>query len=154
MKWNLLLLIWAFLPLTAMAEQDDVKTAKAWVDAHAPDCTLTDGYACADVTEDDFVSRRSGRLSVPGNYLQAWQIALDDFNQLPDLELQYKSLKHYRIGFTESAEDYIVLFDALLLPRIDEHGNPESILTVTYGRSTKYWIDKKTLQIKKRLFLK
>ncbi len=142
------------LPLTVMAEQNDMTTAKAWVEAHAPDCTLTDGYVCADINEDDFIGRRSSRLSVPGNYLSAWPVAKADFDQIEDLSPQQKSLRHYRIGFTENADDIIILFNALLLPRINANGQPDGILTVTYGRSTKYWIDKKSLRIRKRLFLK
>ncbi len=150
-KWLILILI---TPLSVMAEQADVKAARAWVDAHAPDCTLTDGYVCAELEEDDFVSRHDNRLSVPGNYLLAWEIAWRDFQQLPDLDERRKSLKHYRIGFTENADEYIILFDALLLPAINDLGQPDGILTVTYGRSTKYWIGKKNLQINKRLYLK
>ena len=146
----------AFLlfPLSVMAEQDDVAKARAWVEAHAPDCTLTDGYVCSDTTEDDFVGRRGNRLSVPGNYLLAWATAKADFDQIDDLAPARKALKHYRIGFTENATDVIILFNALLLPRINAAGQPEGILTAAYGRSTKYWIDKKTLKIRKRLFLK
>ncbi|RTZ58242.1 MAG: hypothetical protein DSZ32_02550 [Gammaproteobacteria bacterium] len=150
-KCLILLLI---TPFSVMAEQADVRAAKDWVDSHAPDCTLTDGYVCGEFIEDDFVTRHDSRLSVPGNYLLAWETAWRDFRQLPDLDEKRKALKHYRIGFTENADEYIVLFDALLLPAIDDNGQPNGILTVTYGRSTKYWIDRKTLRINKRLYLK
>lgn len=137
-----------------MAEQPEVTESIRWIENHAPDCTLDDGYVCTDVTEDDFLSRRPGRITIPGPYLAAWSVCYADFQSIPDLSAEQKRLRHYRISFSESKDAYIVLFSALLLPRINADGEPDGILSVSYGRSTKYWVDKKTGKISKRLFQK
>ncbi|MDA9982401.1 hypothetical protein N9H39_06620 [Gammaproteobacteria bacterium] len=118
------------------------------------DCTLTDGYVCANTEEDDFMRPESWQRMIPAVYMRAWQIAYEDFRQIADLSAEQKDLKHYKIGFTENDTQYIVVLLGLALPYIDEQGEPQGITSAVFGRSVKYWIDKKTNQIAKRLFYK
>lgn len=117
-------------------------------------CTLTDGYVCADVEEDSFMQPESWQRMTPAAYMQAWQIAYEDFQQISDLTQEQKNLRHYKVGFTENDAQYIIVLLGLALPFIDEQGKPDGIVNAVFGRSTKYWIDKDSKQIVKRLFYK
>ncbi len=136
-----------------MAEQEDVLRSRDFVRGLSATCTYTDGYVCAELREDDFLTPDSERRLVPGAYLAAWEVARRDFSSLDDLTREQKDLKHYRIGFTENDRHYVILFRALLLPRLVD-GKPQGVMQVTYGQTTKYWIDKTTLMISDRKFLK
>ncbi len=116
-------------------------------------CGFDHGYVCLDRVEDDFLSLESHDRMVPGNYMKAWQIAAADFAGIPDLEDEQRNYKHYKFGFTENQEHYIVLFQALLLPAMED-GQAIGPSRGTYGRTTRYWINKKTLTIDNRLFYK
>ena len=133
--------------------QESVEISKAYVAALDTECTLTDGYVCKQVEEDDFLSRESGQRLVPGPYLQVWQVCLTDFQGLTDLSTEQKQLRHYKIGFTETDGEYIVLFQGLLLPEVVD-GKATGVIRAVFGLSTKYWVDKKTLTINKRLYLR
>ena len=135
-------------------EEHSLPASIEFVDRLDLDCTLTDGYVCADVEEDSFLMPDSWQKMVPAPYLRAWQIAYDDFRRIPGLTDAQKDLTHYKVGFTENESQYIVLLLGLALPYIDDNGNPNGIVNAVYGRSTKYWIDKKTNEIAKRLFYK
>ncbi|HEC13386.1 MAG TPA: hypothetical protein ENI80_09100 [Acidiferrobacteraceae bacterium] len=137
----------------AMAEQKSVTMSKEFVSHLGQDCTLTDGYVCLNPEEDDFLRPSDNRKLVPGPYLQAWPVAYKDFLGIEELNDSQKQLKHYRIGFTEDANHYIIHFGGLMLPHIVD-GKPTGVMGVTYGLSMKYWIDKKSLKVKKRLFYK
>lgn len=113
-------------------------------------CTYTDGYACAEPPAP-LASRAQLERMVPAVYLRAWAVAYDDFRNLADLTPEQKDLKHYRIGFSEDGDQYVVLFRGLLLPEIVD-GRPRGVLRAVFGRSTEYWIDKGTLKISKRLY--
>lgn len=117
-------------------------------------CTLTDGYVCADVEEDSFMQPESWQRMTPAAYMQAWQIAYEDFQQISDLTQEQKNLRHYKVGFTENDAQYIIVLLGLALPYIDKQGKPDGIVNAVFGRSTKYWIDKDSKQIVKRLFYK
>jgi hypothetical protein len=120
-------------------------------------CVLTDGYRCAKISEDKFLTRSGQAGLVSGNLLRAWQSAVDDFQSQPDQTREQTRLKHYKIGFTESADHYIILFQALLLPMVEKvEGKTEvvDLLRETLGRTTKYWIKKENFQVDTRLFYK
>ena len=106
-----------------------------------------------DVSEDDFLNAAAHQRMIPAVYLPAWQVCYEDFRSIPDLTDGQKDLKHYRIGFTHNDGEFVLLFQALLLPEMVD-GAPRGTIRATYGRSTKYWVDRRTLKIKKRLFMK
>ena len=117
-------------------------------------CTLTDSYVCVGSREDDFLQPDSWQRMVPAVYMRAWQAAYDNFLNIPDLSLEQKDLKHYKIGFTENENNYIVVLLGLAMPYVDDHGEPKGITSTVFGRSAKYWVDKDSNQIVKRLFYK
>lgn len=133
--------------------QDSVKQSMEYVESLGDDCTYDHGYLCLEATEDDFTARDADRGLVPGPYLAAWQASYRDFLEIPEMTAEQKRLKHYKIGFTESDTQFIILYQGLLLPRL-ENGEVVGTMRATYGISTKYWIDKTTLAIDKRLFLR
>ena len=117
------------------------------------DCVFDHGYRCKEIQEEDFLDKGAGRRMIPGPYLEAWQASYEDFRAIPELSDEQKQLKHYEIGFTQNETHFIVLFQGLLLPDIVD-GQPVGIIRSTFGLSAKYWVDRKTLQVSKRLFLK
>lgn len=117
-------------------------------------CALDHGYVCRDQHEtDNFESIESNNAMIPASYLQAWQVAAADFAKLEDIEPERRELKHYKFGFTEDDQHYIIHFQALLLPEI-KAGKPEGIIRATFGLTTRYWIDKSSMAVTKRLFYK
>jgi hypothetical protein len=86
-------------------------------------------------------------------YLSAWQVCYDDFLAIPDLDDEQKELKHYKIGFTHSDAEFVVLFQALLLPDLVD-GVAQGTIRATFGRSMRYRVDRRTLSINERLYLK
>ena len=137
---------------SVVVRDDSLERSREFVRNLELDCTLTDGYQCAEVTEDDFLNPDSWKKMVPAPYLAAWQSCYDDFRRIPDLSAEQKELRHYKVGFTENQTAYIVLFQGLQLPFVDEEGQPTGIAGAVFGRSVKYWVDKKTLKIIKRMF--
>ena len=119
----------------------------------ADGCGFDHGYECLDKPQDDFIGRKSDQEMIPGNYLKAWQVAVSDFLALEELDSGQKDLKHYKFGFTESAEHYIVHFQALLLPELDQ-GKVIGTIRATYGLTMRYWINKSNMAVEKRLFYK
>ena len=135
-------------------EQDSTQRSIDYISQLDLDCTLTDGYVCADIEEDSFMQPESWQKLIPAAYMLAWHAAYEDFRQISDLTEEQKDLTHYKIGFTENDSQYIVVLLGLMLPYIDEQGNPNGITSAVFGRSTKYWIDKRSNEIVKRLFYK
>ena len=133
--------------------QESVKQSIDYVRNMQVECTLDHGYRCIEVQEDDFLGVDADRNMVPGPYLKAWNVCYEDFQSIPELTPEQKELWHYKIGFTENETHFIVLFQGLLLPEIVD-GKPAGTIRATFGLSTKYWVDKNTLRISKRLFLK
>lgn len=125
----------------------------AYVAGLPDDCVYDHGYRCMEVSEDDFISPRPDRAWTPGPYMNAWLVSYRDFQQITEMSAQQKELKHYKIGFTGNHTQYIVLYQGLLLPEL-KNGKVVGTMRVTFGITTKYWIDKKTLKIDKRLFLR
>lgn len=133
--------------------QDSVRQSMEYVESLDDHCVYDHGYACLDPGGDDFAERGTDAGLVPGPYLEAWSVSYRDFVKIPGMSDEQKRLKHYKIGFAENATQYIILYQGLLLPRL-ENGEVVGTMRATYGISTKYWIDKKTLAIDKRLFLR
>lgn len=133
--------------------QDSVKQSMAYVETLDDGCVYDHGYRCLEAPEDDFSHPDPGRAWTPGPYLDAWSVSYRDFVEIPEMNGAQKQLKHYKIGFTENDTQYIILYQGLLLPML-ENGAITGTMRATYGISTKYWIDKATLTIDKRLFLR
>lgn len=117
------------------------------------DCTLTDGYICAEINHDDFSGHNNAQIMLPGAYIPAFIVCYEHFKGIKDLSDDQKNLKHYKIRFTEDNENFIIQFGGLLLPDI-KNGKPDGIILAVYGRTTKYWVNKKTLKITKHVFSK
>ncbi len=114
------------------------------------DCAYDDGYVCREeVVEDPFESSESNDKMLPGAYLKAYSVAQADFASLNHLSEEQRNLKHYKIGFTENATDFIVIFRALVLPNLTD-GKPDGYSHGSFGITTKYGIDKKTYAISDR----
>jgi len=133
--------------------QESVKQSMEYVSGLSDDCVYDHGYQCIEVSEDDFLRRDPDRSWTPGPYLEAWSVTYRDFLAIEEMSAEQKKLMHYKIGFTENDTQYIVLYQGLLLPRL-ENGKPAGVMRATFGLTTKYWVDKKTLNIDKRLFLR
>lgn len=133
--------------------QESLRQSIEYVQGLDIDCTLDHGYRCLDVEEDDFLSHDSDSRLIPAIYLGVWPVVHADFMALEDLSEEQKELKHYKIGFTESESDYVVLFQALLLPAVVD-GEPSGLTRSTFGQSMKYWVDKTSMQIRERLLLR
>lgn len=133
--------------------QESVQKSIDYVRSMQIECTLDHGYQCKQVREDDFLGLEADQRMTPGPYLKAWQVSYEDFQALPELTDEQKELKHYKVGFTENETHFIVLFQGLLLPEIVD-GRPVGTIRSTFGLSTKYWVNKDTLEISERLFLK
>ena len=138
-------------PTTTMAT-DNFEELKEYAASVVTSCVLSDGYVCEKITEDNFLSAPSQDKLIPAIYLSAWTKAYEAFNSLEDLTVDQKELKHYKIGFTETDADYIILFAALLLPARILNKVPEGFNTATFGRTTKFWINKETLSVTKHLY--
>ena len=151
-----LILLACCIFFTAMANKPVAsrELLENYVKTIVPACTLSDGYQCLDVEEDDFLSRESLDQLTPGQYLLAFKVAYEAFSELPELTIEQRHLKHYRIGFTESADSYIILFMPLLLPQNVENNKPVGYGTATFGKTVKFWVDKQSNQVTKHLFYK
>jgi hypothetical protein len=139
--------------MNAMASDSAYERARAYVADLVPDCTWTDGYVCVAPVQDDFLDREATARMVPGSILRAWDVCYRDFLAIDDLTEAQKDLRHYRIGFTEDDEHYIVLFSGLLLPYIDADGKPDGVVNAVFGRSVQYRVSKQDLVIRQRLYL-
>lgn len=142
-----------FLAISMNTQGDDRYSDAVKFAADKDGCGLDHGYRCVQRKEDDFIGLESDQRMVPGNYLKAWQVAVADFVTLEELETGQKDLKHYKFGFTETADQYIVHFQALLLPELKD-GEVEGTIRATYGLTVRYWISKNNLTVEKRLFYK
>lgn len=137
------------IPANAMDHDATLKNSKNYVRALQDDCVRIDGYECANKS----AIREFGNAILPGNYLKAWNICYDDFLKIEDLTEEQKQLRHYKFRITEDKEHYLVEYQGLLLPHIDQ-GKPKDVIMSVFGRSTKYWVRKDTFEIAKRLFYK
>lgn len=140
-------------PLPAAAVQPSVERSMEYVRGLDDDCLYDHGYRCIELPEDDFTGFEPDRWRIPGPYLEAWSVSHRDFLAIPEMSDEQKRLRHYKIAFTENDEHYIVLYQGLLLPLL-ENGEVTGTMRATFGLTTKYWINKSTLRIDKRLFLR
>lgn len=148
-----LVLAVCLIPSTGVAMQESVKRSMEYVSQLDDNCVYDHGYRCIEVTEDDFTSRDPDRPWTPGPWLEAWSVTYRDFLDIEEMTRDQKNLMHYKIGLTENDTQYIVLYQGLLLPMLTD-GEPDGVMRVTYGLTTKYWVNKETLEIDKRLFLR
>ena len=130
-------------------------SAEEYVAGLPDNCVYEDGYTCAPEAtgETGFTAAidSSGMLSTV--YLRAWNVSWEDFQQLDDLSDEQKKLKHYRVGFAQDDNNLIVVLRPLLLPWM-EGGKPAGLSRGTIGPGVKYWIDKQSYTINKRLYQK
>ena len=162
-KFKLLAVLGALLnvansaPAFSSENMEEVLARSMEFAAQTSGCALIDGYRCQKNKEEDFLTAAGQSLMLSGNFLKAWQVAFADFANQKDQTLEQLKLKHYKIGFTESSDYYVILFQGLLLPVIETHEGKEvvvGLLRSTYGRTTKYWITKSDLRIDSKLFYK
>ena len=153
-KKLILLISCVFISAMATKPAASREDLEDFVKTIIPTCTMGDGYHCIEVTEDDFLNPESLDKLTPGQYLLAFTAAHQVFSDLPELSIEQRHLKHYRIGFTESADSFIVLFMPLLLPERIEDNMPVGFATATFGKTVKFWVDKKSNQVTKHLFYK
>ena len=119
----------------------------------ADGCAFLDGYVCSPPKNSDFLNAEAQERMISGNLLKAWQAALTRFQSRPEKIEGQSDLKHYKIGFTESADHYIVLFQGLLLPQV-EQGAAVGFLSQSLGPSIKYWVRKDDFRVEKELLFK
>ncbi|MEE9448099.1 MAG: hypothetical protein V3V09_09075 [Arenicellales bacterium] len=115
-------------------------------------CTYDDGYICAPRDEQSL--KFNQQEMVPAVYLTAWQVAYEGFLRHESLSAKQKDLQHYKIGFAESADHYIVIFRALLLAEKDENGNVIGLSRGSVGKSIRYEVDKANMQVQRWQFYK
>lgn len=139
------------LAVTHAQETDSEAQQSLKLIENAPtDCILGDGYVCDPVSEMSLTLEQK-RL-VPAHYLEIWPIVYVDFKAMDELSEAQKEFKHYRIGFAEDAQHYIVMFRALLLPGAGDATESTGLVNATFGKSMRYLVDKKTLQIVSRQY--
>lgn len=141
----------AAIPAGAM--QDSVEQSRQYVERLDKQCVFDHGYVCRAMPGDNFGAPGRDRDMIPGAYLKAWSVSYQDFLRIPEMTDKQKQLKHYKVGFAENATQFIILYQGLLLPML-ENGKVVGAMRATYGLTTQYWIDKATLAIDKRLFLR
>ncbi len=84
---------------------------------------------------------------IPGEYLQAWLVAYEDFRRIKGLSNAEKRLEHYFIYFSQDGRYWFFSFTALLPEGKDPRlGQPE------FGTDVSYWVEKETLHIVRRQF--
>ncbi|MFC1665536.1 hypothetical protein ACFL17_07915, partial [Pseudomonadota bacterium] len=137
------------ISINATAHDAILKQSTNYILSLKNNCTRTDGYKCMDKGAIENLKK----TLLPGNYLKAWSICYQDFLNIQDLTEEQKQLRHYNIRITEDKEHYVIEFQGLLLPYV-ENGRPVSVLTGIFGRETRYWVNKDTYAISKRLFYK
>ena len=137
---------------TSFAQTPDAATTRAldYVGNLNIECTLGDGYQCEPVSEMQLTVEPQ-RL-VPAEHLEIWPLVYVDFKSMDELSEAQKQFKHYKIGFGEDAQNYIVILSALLLPEVNEAGETTGLLRSTLGKSMRYLIDKTSMQIVSRQY--
>jgi len=147
---------WMFLSLfllTGTSHANDIATASREFVETLDGCGFDHGYVCRSQQESNFLGVEADKMMVPGNYLKAFDIAVKAFQSAEDIKPEQKALKHYKIGFSENAQQYIVHFQGLLMPEIKD-GKVVGMTRGIYGQTTRYWINKQTLTVDQRLFYK
>ncbi len=153
-QWRkLLVCLSSVLVTSAMASNkaNDLKL-DAFISGLDAKCAYTDGYQCHQ-SDPSFYSQQSQQALVPAAYLSAWAVTSAAFAELSDLTEAQKDLRHYKIGFAEQDDQIVVLFSAIFLPYL-EGDKAEGVSTGVFGQSIKFWVDKETMAITKKLYLK
>jgi len=136
-----------------MSKASPLNDMKQYVESLQDTCFYDDGYVCAEPSDTKFYKQTLNQQLISALYLQAWPAAYELFNELTELTKKQKDLRHYKVGFAEDGEHYIVYFGALLMPYI-ENGKPVGVSRNTYGKSVKIWVKKSDKSVNKYLFLK
>ena len=140
-----------------LVNMDEVLERSKKFAAQASGCALIDGYRCVHSKEQDFLTAAAQSTMLSGEFLKAWLTALTDFSNQKDQTPEQLDLKHYKFGFTESSDHYVILFQGLLLPVIETRDGEDvvnGLLRTTYGRTTKYWVTKGDFKVHSKLFYK
>ncbi len=141
------------LCISPVASSDDPVAAGREFAIATDGCGLDHGYRCVPVGEEDFTGLEADRRMLPGNWLRAWQVAQADFRATPDLPEEARALKHYKFGLAETADAYVVHFQPLLTPMVED-GEVTGIARASIGRQARYWIDKTDFSVARRQFYK
>jgi len=136
-----------------MSNASPLDSMHKYVESLQDTCVYDDGYACAEPSDTQFYQQTINKQLIDARYLQAWPAAYEKFDGLAELTKKQKDLRHYKIGFAEDSEHYIVYFGALLMPYIED-GKPVGVSRNTYGKSVKIWVKKSDKSVNKYLFLK
>lgn len=115
-------------------------------------CTYGDGYQCESMDEAQLILNQ--QRMIPAIYIEFLPQIYRDFRAIEDLSDDQKNLKHYKIGFAEDDDHYVVILSALLLPEINLQGEKTGLLRTTFGRSMRYLVNKKSLKITARHYYK
>lgn len=151
--WQWLLVLMIFMPGSGMAMQDSVKRSMEYVDQLDHSCRYDHGYVCLPKVDDDFTGPDPQHPWTPGLWMQAFSVTYQDFLEIEEMTADQKALVHYKFGFSETQTQFIVLYQGLLLPLL-EGGVPVGVMHATYGITTQYWVDKASMEIDKRRFLR
>jgi len=92
----------------------------------------------------------NNEIILDGEKLIAWNICYSSFLKIEDLSKEEKKLENYEIEFHEDNKYYIILFS----PKLLSEEKAKSLNKMVLGRETKYWVDKQSFKIAKRLFYK
>ena len=135
------------------AENTTMREMQDYIESLPENCHYEDGYVCSEASDINFYQQVVNNQLVHARYLQAWSAAYQGFIGLPELTDKQKNLLHYKIGFAETEQDYVVYFSPLRMPYI-ENGQPQGVSNVTYGQAVKFWVNKTTGKVSKHQFLK
>ncbi len=138
--------------LTVAADEETAQSRR-YVQSLSGNCSYVDGYRCAEPAGPGFTGPGVEERLVGGALLSAWQVTWEDFRANEELIPEQRQLRHYRIGFGEDDSNYLVLYRALPMPRMVA-GQPQGIISVPFGRTTVYEVDKATLRIVRRRYMR
>lgn len=114
-------------------------------------CVVTDGYRCQSIDEAQILLQQ--QHAVPGRYLLAWPVVYANFKSMHELSDAQKDLHHYTVGFAENEQNLIVILNAVLLPALNDSGEPNGqLLRSTLGKSMRYELDRQSLAIVSRKY--
>ena len=105
---------------------------------------------CVGVTMANSKDIKDGNKVISGSYLEAWNVCYFDFIEIETLSKEEKKLIHYDVEFSEDDESFIIE----LIPKLLSEEEAKKLNVMVIGRNAKYWIDKKSLKIKRRTFYK
>src|SRR5438128_2510602 len=92
----------------------------------------------------------SAEISVPGEYMQAFLVAYDQFRQDPDISAKKKTIGNYTVEFRQDDQSYVIH----LIPRLSAGEGPLSGGETKLGKEVAYTIGKKDYKITARSFFR